>query len=170
VDRFTDWKANPRQFRRDASLGFMSRGEKKQDVESERRSKQGEIMSFHAPNKYRFKKQGHPYTSNDGDNFGAFFVPFDGRGLKVIATDGKGITGKDKIEWEHVSVSLSNRCPNWKEMSFLKDLFWDSEDLVVQFHPPKSQYVNQHPFTLHLWRPVGIKIPLPPQIFVGVQS
>ena len=121
-------------------------------------------MSFHVPNQYRFKSPGHPFHSTDADgNAGAFFIPFRTVVLKVIATDGKNV----KPVWEHVSVSLPNRCPNGEEMSFVKNLFWDDEDCVVQFHPPKSQYVNQHPFCLHLWRPVGKKIELPPKIFVG---
>lgn len=26
--------------------------------------------------------------------------------------------------WEHVSVSLRNRCPTWDEMCLVKDIFW----------------------------------------------
>ena len=66
------------------------------------------------------------------------------RALKVQASDGFG--------WEHVSVSLVDRCPTWQEMCFVKSLFWGDDDLVVQFHPPESEYVNSHPFCLHLWR------------------
>ena len=126
-------------------------------------------MSFHVPNQHRFRKLGDFFHSKDDDNFGVFYIPFESYELKVIATDGKGITGIDKIEWEHVSVSLKNRIPNWKEMSFVKDLFWDEEDCVIQYHPPKSQYVNNHPYVLHLWRPVDVKIPMPPIIFVGLK-
>jgi len=69
--------------------------------------------------------------------------------------------------WEHVSVSLKNRCPNWPEMSFIKDLFWDEEDQVVQYHPPKSEYVNCHPHCLHLWRPLKGSVLSPPKELVG---
>lgn len=64
--------------------------------------------------------------------------------LKVIASVEEG--------WEHVSVSLGNRCPTWDEMCFVKNLFWDEEDMVIQFHPAKSEYINLHPYALHLWR------------------
>jgi len=67
--------------------------------------------------------------------------------LNIVASDGLG--------WEHVSVSHPARIPTWAEMCKIKSLFWDEEDLVVQFHPPKSQYVNCHPRTLHLWRYYG---------------
>ena len=102
---------------------------------------------------------------SDG-NVGCFLIPYASNRLCVIATDGKGI----KPEWEHVSVSIKNRCPNWIEMCFVKDLFWDSEDVVIQFHPPKSQYVNNHEHCLHMWRRVGKKVELPPTIFVGLKA
>jgi hypothetical protein len=84
--------------------------------------------------------------------------------LKIIASDG---TDPEAKGWEHVSVSTPNRCPNWIEMCFVKDLFWDDEETVVQFHPPHSEYVNCHPFTLHLWRHRWTPIATPPSYFVG---
>ena len=121
---------------------------------------------FHVPNQHRFRDMTNPYGSDDSaGNCGAFFIPFENRELKVIASDGKGIAS----QWEHVSVSLQNRCPNWKEMCHIKDLFWDDEDTVIQYHPPKSVYVNNHPYVLHLWRPVDMTIPLPPIILVGIK-
>lgn len=86
-----------------------------------------------------------------------------GMSLRIISS---GI----ETEWEHVSVSLQNRCPNWKEMSFIKDLFWDEEECVVQFHPPKSEYVNHHPHCLHMWRHRDIQFPMPPSIMVGPKT
>jgi hypothetical protein len=68
--------------------------------------------------------------------------------------------------WEHVSVSRQRHPPNWEEMCFVKDLLWDAEEVVVQFHPRRSQYVNVHPNCLHLWRHVG-GFPEPPAILVG---
>jgi len=94
---------------------------------------------------------------------GAFFVfgPC-GQDLKIIAGSGMG--------WDHVSVSLKNRCPNWQEMSFVKGLFWDDEEAVMQLHPPKSDYINCHPYCLHLWKPLESEMPLPPSIMVGPKS
>lgn len=129
-------------------------------------------MTFHVPEKYRFKRRGHHYDSDvTFGNNGMFFVPRLGMGrngpggfkdaspLKVIASDGEG--------WEHVSVSLTTRCPSWEEMCFIKSMFWDKEDCVVQYHPPEREYVNNHPYCLHLWRPIGADIPMPPSYMVG---
>lgn len=104
-------------------------------------------------------KTGNLGSDDNYGNNGAFSVPFESFMFHVIASDG--------MDWEHVSVSLPNRTPNWREMCFMKDLFWDYEDCVVQYHPPKSEYVNNHNFTLHLWKPMKEKVPIPPSILVG---
>jgi hypothetical protein len=54
-------------------------------------------------------------------------------------------------------------------MCFVKDLFWEPEDCVMQLHPRRSEYINNHPYVLHLWRPVRDRIPEPPSIYVGVK-
>ena len=46
-------------------------------------------------------------------------------------------------------------------------MFWDEEDCVVQYHPPKSDYVNIHKNCLHLWRPTDGELPRPPKIMIG---
>ena len=116
---------------------------------------------FKVPNEHRIKDVG-PWSSNDSDgNNGAFKFLLRRKKCLVIASDGMG--------WEHVSISLpkENRCPTWEEMCLIKDMFWDEEDCVVQYHPPKSDYVNQHPFTLHLFRPTEQVLPQPPSIMIG---
>lgn len=71
--------------------------------------------------------------------------------------------------WEHVSISTPRRPPNWGEMCFAKALFWDDEETVVQFHPPRSQWINNHPRCLHLFRHRDGHA-LPPSIMVGLQE
>jgi hypothetical protein len=92
---------------------------------------------------------------------GLFFVRHSPRHprLKVIISNGQG--------WEHASVSTPNRCPTWEEMAFVKDLFWEPEDVVMQIHPAQSEYINCHPYCLHLWRPLNAEIPTPPWFLVG---
>lgn len=43
--------------------------------------------------------------------------------VAIIASWGGG--------WEHVSVSLSNRCPTWEEMCMVKDIFWGEDECVI---------------------------------------
>lgn len=135
-------------------------------------------MSFHVPELCRVRTGPYGSDASIGNN-GAFFVPNRcAKGadrsvpLKVIASDGCLVPEEDPAlaGWEHVSVSLPNRCPTWEEMAFIKGLFWDDDDCVVQFHPPRTEYVNNHPYCLHLWRAIDRAFPMPPQILVGVRD
>lgn len=122
-------------------------------------------MSFKFPEKYRLLTG--PFGSSaaiDGNNGAGFIPQKSGPPLKFIASDG---TGSILAPWEHVSVSLPHRCPTWEEMCHVKSLFWDDEDAVMQLHPPCSTWVNNHNYCLHLWRPIDVAIPLPPQNLVG---
>lgn len=105
---------------------------------------------------------GPPASDQSWGNNGAFLVPCPGTRayLTIIASDGLG--------WEHVSVSLPVRCPTWSEMCYAKDLFWEEEETVMQLHPPRSRWVNNHPYCLHLWRPIGQEIALPDVRLVGM--
>lgn len=119
-------------------------------------------MTFHVPNKFRVRTGRIASTNNFGNN-GAFEVRLlHGQTVFVIASDGAG--------WEHVSVSRRDRCPTWDEMCQIKSLFWDDDDCIVQYHPPRSEYISNHPYCLHLWRQIGIEFPVPPSIFVGVKE
>lgn len=126
---------------------------------------------FHVPNQYRISPEEHPYlgSTNDIGNYGAFKVPSNNRELYIIASSGE----ESIIKWEHVSVHIfdgkRSLTPRWDEMCKVKDLFWDEEDTVIQYHPKKSDYVNNHPNTLHLWRPTFCELPIPPTIAVGIK-
>jgi hypothetical protein len=117
-------------------------------------------MSFHVPEGYRLREG--PLASDESyGNNGAFVLPglHGWKPLAIIASNGLG--------WEHVSVhaldASGRECtPTWSEMCRAKDAFWDSEDIVMQLHPRRSEYINEHPHVLHLWRPVGQEIPQPP--------
>lgn len=116
-----------------------------------------------------------PYRVRDGfyatddsiGNNGAFFISHKGVSLKVMVSDGTEESLPDFLGWEHVSVSTKNRCPTWEEMCFIKELFWKDDEVVFQLHPAKKDWINCHPFTLHLWRKRGFELPLPPKMAVG---
>lgn len=74
--------------------------------------------------------------------------------------------------WEHVSVCPYKRSytPSWAEMCKIKDIFWRDDEVVVQYHPAKSEYVNNMPNCLHLWRPISQVLPTPPAIMVGIKD
>lgn len=113
------------------------------------------------------------WESSPGDTFGLFVWYQGKRQYRTIAADGA------ETGWEHVSLSILEpngkggfRCvmPTWDDMCAVKAMFWDDEECVVQFHPPKSEYVNNHPACLHLWKCVNAEFPLPPSILVGLKE
>jgi len=122
-----------------------------------------------------YRDRVHPGLASDSSygNNGLFVIPhpsIDDYLLTCIVSDGGG--------WEHVSITLHQkvsqtrrkavkRTPTWSEMCYVKSLFWDDEEAVMQLHPLKSQHVNRHDYCLHLWRPVRQDIPLPPPGLVG---
>jgi hypothetical protein len=95
--------------------------------------------------RYRLAVEGGEWAV--GSNNGVFGVPSPEGPFKlnVWASNGGG--------WDHVSVSLNNRTPTWREMVHVKDLFFADEEVAMQLHPAKAEYVNHHPFCLHIWRP-----------------
>ena len=99
-----------------------------------------------------------------GCNGGAFAIPGKFGTLRVISS-GSDLY-PDAEGWEHVSVSYTNGTPSWEDMDKVKRLFWKDEETVVQFHPAESAKINQHPHTLHLWKPVNSNYVLPPAILV----
>ena len=117
------------------------------------------------PEKDRITRGPMRSTKSDGNN-GAFEIHMSGMTKAFcIASEGEG--------WEHVSVHMvsdgRDRTPTWAEMCKIKDLFWGEEETVIQFHPPRSEYVNNHKHCLHLWRPIGQEIMLPPSELVGIK-
>lgn len=95
----------------------------------------------------------------DFGDAGNFMLVIPNRGLRIIASDGMG--------WDHVSVSLADRCPTWDEMEWVKRELFADTDCVMQLHVPVSDHKNCHPYCLHLWRPQQAEIPRPPSIMVA---
>ncbi len=100
---------------------------------------------------------------------GAFVVPCEDEMLTIVCSNGDDWSkcGLALPAWEHVSVSTPTRCPTWEEMDFVKKIFWRDDELVVQFHVPKSQHVNYHEHCLHMWKLIDRPFPQPPAICVG---
>jgi len=125
-------------------------------------------MNFEFLEKYRLVKG--PMKTSAGDDYGFFSIPYKANTLRVMASPMRDDReNNDLTKWQHVSVSLKNRCPNWQEMCFVKDLFFGEEETVVQFHPKRSEYVNNSDYCLHLWKKRGEEYELPPSIAVGLK-
>lgn len=105
------------------------------------------------------------FISTEADGFsGLFRLVLDGKMVRCIASD--------QLGWKHVSVSLEyeRKPPSWSIMAKVKDLFWEDDETVVQYHPAKKDYVNFHEGCLHLWQYIGggpFEMPLPHWYLVG---
>lgn len=118
------------------------------------------------------ESQSHLGYTFVGEWNGRFVIRCPVLGSYLVVMTSNGADWREYLPgepWEHVSVSVNHeqRCPTWEEMCWVKDQVWDAEECVVQFHPPKSEYVNQHPYVLHLWRCPTQETPRPPSICVG---
>lgn len=105
------------------------------------------------------------YSNASYGNNGAFEI-IDGKGTPLL------VIASDKMGWEHVSVSILNskRTPTWEEMDFIKRLFWEDTETVMQLHVPRDQHVNNKEGCLHMWRPIRTEIALPPMFMVGIKK
>lgn len=104
------------------------------------------------------------YASDDSYGMAGGFRMIGPNGVQLLVmSSGTG----DGTGWEHVSVTCRDRAPTWAEMCFVKDVFWNEQECVIQYHPPKSEYVNCHPYCLHMWRHETMPIPMPPSLLVG---
>ena len=110
------------------------------------------------------KKNGYLKIIREGeDGFGGKFYDKKSRcTLNFIMSWGAG--------FEHCSVSMPARCPSWEQMCSIKELFWRDDECCMQLHPPKENYVNNHPYCLHIWKPINQEIPQPPSIMVGLKD
>lgn len=75
--------------------------------------------------------------------------------------------------WEHVSMNDKRVTPTWEDMCELKNIFWRDDEVVVQYHPAESDYVNNLKHCLHLWKPIeqySGKLPVPDSFLVGIKG
>ena len=105
---------------------------------------------------------------------GAFRIPTTDPKRQLIAIS----SGVDELTgWEHVSAHTIEKVtakrrktvtPTWAEMCLVKSIFWEPQECVIQFHPSKSEYINCHENTLHLWKAIDKDFPIPNKALVGV--
>lgn len=68
---------------------------------------------------------------------------------------------EDARRWLHLSVAHPERMPTWEDLVDVKELFIGRRAYAFQVIPPRSRYVNLHPFCLHLFHCLDEPMPLP---------
>jgi len=94
---------------------------------------------------------------------GAYLIPYTNKKNKTVFLNVQVSIGGG---WDHVSVSLKNRCPNWFEMDYIKRLFFEEDEIAYQLHVKPEDHINIFRYCLHIWRPQNQEIPLPPVYMV----
>ena len=117
-------------------------------------------------NKYRITgpRVRRIYGSDGDGKAGAFKVlsPIDNKELLVIASVSE--------HWDHVSISRPKRTPAWRELEYIKRMFFKDDETAMQLHVPTTEHINCASTCLHLWRPTFASIPRPPAVFVGPKN
>lgn len=79
-------------------------------------------------------------------------------GLKVLRSISR--MENNAGSWIHVSVSLPTRLPSWIEIKKVHADFI-GDNIAIQVMPKHKDYVNVHPYCLHLWSPLSGTTALP---------
>lgn len=108
--------------------------------------------------KYRVNLPDYEQVADDSIQ-GAFVIPYANAELRIVSSNGAG--------WDHVSVSVAGRCPTWDEMHWIRKLFFEPNETVIQIDPPEHDYVSFHRHTLHMWRNQRQVIDLPPKWMIA---
>lgn len=130
----------------------------------------------------------HPVTNELGTGLraGCFRIPHpnDSRKPKlrdhflVTASTGEQIEEPKEGEapvpptgWDHIAIHVRAwdkarkslaRAPSPSETAWLKDLFFEPQEPVLQFHLARNHPLHAQAFVVHLWRPTIGEITLPP--------
>lgn len=107
-------------------------------------------------------------TKIDGHEIPEVDVIIGGSPCQDLSVAGKrqGLSGARSGLFMDQSNLKRKTCPTWEEMCQIKDMFFEPDEWVVQYHPAKEDYVNNYPYCLHLWRPIGKDFPTPPKVYV----
>lgn len=84
---------------------------------------------------------------DDYDN-AARFVRQDG--MTVISE----VAEYAKRLWLHVSCAHASKLPSWADLREVKTVFCGPQRLALSIMPSEAEYVNIHPYVLHLWCPL----------------
>ncbi len=69
--------------------------------------------------------------------------------LQILATVQPDTAG---TPWYHVSYSLADKTPTHEQTCLVRAAMFKPTAVVVAVFPPVDEYVNLHPFCLHLWQ------------------
>lgn len=85
-----------------------------------------------------------------------------------LASDASaGMNGMFRVQYADTELAIIISDGMGWDMAWVKNLFFEPEETVVQFHPKQSCYVNACENCLHLWRKQGQEYELPPTFMLA---
>lgn len=76
----------------------------------------------------------------------------------------------NKFGWDHLSVSFDDETPSWECMQEMKEIFFKDDEVCIQIHPKKEEYINNHPHCLHMWHYLEGEVPTPDYLMIGFRG
>lgn len=104
------------------------------------------LMPRVLPNEWR-QIEGGVVSAETGRHNGNMYVN-ERRGLRIVMSAAWELDGR---RWLHLSMSHPNRLPTWSELVQAKEAFMGKDSRAVQILPPRSEWVNIHAYTLHMF-------------------
>ena len=97
--------------------------------------------------------------------------------FEIPITDNKHafvICSKNSMGWDHVSLHITEasgepikRTPSNEDMQFIRNLLFLEDEIVTEFHPAKKDYINNHPYVLHMWHSTNDCIEIPTSVDIS---
>ncbi len=110
--------------------------------------------------RYRYDKKQPEFIKDNSRRslIGIFEIPLNKKEtVSVIADNGISFP-----EWEHLSVSTSKRFLTNEEIHFIKDIFFNDDEIVIQIYSKNNIVKSKKNYCIHLWKLKTEDIPLPP--------
>jgi ribosomal protein L37E len=144
--RVKAWRKENRTAASAARLRYKHR------VEARERGLEEEQVSKRTFRGYRLKEIEHPLAGRCGANaLEDQKTQWYEAGPYGICVSDNDRYDRDDERWRHLSISHRSRIPNYEEVKAARYCFFPAEAEVVQVFPPEAEFVNCHPFCLHLW-------------------
>lgn len=84
-----------------------------------------------------------------------FYDIYQGQVRRYLRSDGMsiicGMENHDGKWWLHVSCAKPDSLPTWEDFKEVKAIFIGRDKKAIQILPNEKEYVNIHPYCLHLY-------------------
>lgn len=126
---------------------------------------------LHSPEENRIRDKKLVGSFEATGNNGLFILPND----KIVGSFFV-IWVETEPGFIHMTVTVNRkghkggRAPNTEELTWVKEQFWDKEDVVVQYFVGAEGYQHINPAIVNLYECTRIFFPVPPSVKAGIED